>query len=145
MCYAHETNLINMTRNKFTTKEIGNLGEEIACKYLKNKGFAILEQNYWRKWGELDVIAKLDEIVHFVEVKTVSYETKPDLKNAVARGTWRPEEQVHKFKLKKLYKAVETWIADKKYEGEWQIDVVAIRVVPRETYASVKYLANIIE
>lgn len=130
---------------KSKTKEIGDLGEAIAVKYLVNKGFSILEQNYWRKWGELDIVAReTNGMVHFVEVKTVSYETKALLEEAVSRGTWKPEEQVHQFKLHQIYKALETWIADKQYKGDWQIDVVAVRVVPRERFASVKYIENIV-
>ena len=133
-----------MAQNKKNTKQIGDWGEQITVKYLKNKGFSILETNYWRKWGEIDVIAKKEGIVHFVEVKTLSYETKEKLQYAVAHETWRPEEQVHQFKLHQIHKALETWIADKDYEGEWQIDVAAVRIVPNETYATVKFIDNII-
>jgi len=63
-----------MTESKKNTKKIGDLGEEISVKYLKNKGFSILETNYLRKWGEIDIVAEKDEVVHFIEVKTVSYE-----------------------------------------------------------------------
>lgn len=57
----------------FTEKQrIGRLGEEIAVKYLKNKGFLIITQNYLKKCGEIDIIAQKGKILHFVEVKTVS-------------------------------------------------------------------------
>lgn len=137
--------------DKSKTKEIGDLGERIACNFLKNKGFSILERNYWRKWGELDIVARrrqgyggqAQEVVHFIEVKTVSHETKADLDREVTRATWRPEEQVHQFKLHQIHKAVETWLAEHNYFGDWQIDVVAVRLVPREKHAVVKYLENI--
>lgn len=134
-----------MEKSKKNTKIIGDLGEKIAANYLKNKGYAILETNYWRKWGELDIVAKKTEKIHFVEVKTVSYETKTDLQYAVSHGTWRPEELVHRFKLHQIGKALTTWISEHKYEGDFQIDVLAVRVVPRETYATVNYIENIIE
>lgn len=134
-----------MTENKKNTKLIGNLGEKIAANYLKNKGFTILETNYWRKWGELDIVAKKAEKIHFVEVKTVSYETKGKLQYAVSCGTWRPEEQVHQFKLRQIGKALQTWIIDNKYKGEFQIDVAAVRIVIDEKYATVNYIENIIE
>lgn len=133
-----------ISSKKQLNKQIGDWGEEIAANYLKKKGFTILERNYWRKWGELDIVAKKSNQVHFVEVKTVSHETKSDLVAAVARGTWRPEEQVHQFKLGQISKALETWIIDHNYDGDWQIDVIAVRVVPRETYATVKYIENIV-
>ncbi|MDQ0555102.1 YraN family protein [Paraclostridium ghonii] len=50
----------------------GNLGEEIATNYLRSKGAYILENNYKVKFGEIDIIAKLDEELVFVEVKSRS-------------------------------------------------------------------------
>ncbi len=124
--------------------KIGEIGEAIATKWLKSKGFTILEKNYLEKWGEIDVIVKKDGKVHFVEVKTVSHETKNDLEWAVTHETWRPEENVHASKLKKLGRAIETWISKNAYEGNWQIDVVTVRVVTREKFARVKYIENVI-
>lgn len=129
---------------KKNTRVTGNIGEEVAQGYLIKNGFIILETNYWRKWGELDIVARKDNKVHFVEVKTVSHETKEALEYAVSCGTWRPEEQVHRFKLHQIHKALQTWIFDNKYKGDFQIDVLAVRIVPRETFATVKYIANII-
>ena len=54
-------NLLNKTR-----KEIGNLGEDIACEYLRRKGFRIVARNVARKTGEIDVIAKKEATLHFV-------------------------------------------------------------------------------
>ena len=125
-------------------KVIGNQGELITANHLKRKGFTLIEMNYLRKWGEIDVIVEKDHKIHFVEVKTVSYETKAYLERAVASGTWRPEENVHAFKIKKLSRAIESWIADNKWTGDWQIDVAAVRVVPRETYATIKIIDNVI-
>lgn len=132
-----------MAKNSKSTKATGDLGENVACEYLNGKGFTILEQNYLKKWGEIDIVAKKNGIVHFVEVKTVSHETKADLEHAVAHETWHPEEQVHQFKLHQIEKALETWLSENRYTGEFQIDVVAVRIVPRETYATIHFIENI--
>jgi len=124
-------------------KEIGKLGERIASQYLTNKGFNIIETNYWKKWGEIDIVAKKGGVVHFVEVKSVSYETQQKLAYSVSHETWQPEELVHRFKLHQIVKALETWISENSYEGEWLIDVMAVRIVPRETFATVKHLEHI--
>lgn len=134
-----------MPHNKIVnTQSVGKIGEDIAAKYLITKGYTILDRNFWRKWGELDLVVEKDKKVIFVEVKTVSYETKEKLEYAVTHETWRPEEQVHRFKLHQIEKALETWISEHDYSGEWQIDVLAIRIVPRETFATVGHIDNVI-
>lgn len=132
-----------MSGKSKNTKVVGNFGETIAVKYLRNNGFEIIERNYTRKWGELDIIARKDDIVHFVEVKSVSYETKDDLTHSVTHETWRPEELVHRFKVHQIEKALQTWISETGYEGDWQIGVIAVRFVPRETFATIRYIDNI--
>jgi putative endonuclease len=130
--------------NKEKNKETGKIGEDITENYLRKKGFAILGRNYLKKWGEIDIVARRTGKIHFVEVKTVSYETKIELDQAVARRTWRPEEKVHASKLKKLNRAIESWLMENKCDLDWQIDVVAVRIVPREKYATAKYIPNVI-
>lgn len=129
---------------KLNNKSTGSLGEKLAADYLIKARFTLLEMNYLRKWGEIDVIVKKDNKVHFVEVKTVSYGTKAYLESAVAHGTWRPEENVHDSKLKKLKRAIETWITENNWSGNVQIDVAAVRIVPRETYATINIISNIV-
>lgn len=51
-------------------RAIGIKGEEIAIKYLKNKGYIILEKNYKTYFGEIDIIAKDKNTLVFIEVKT---------------------------------------------------------------------------
>ena len=142
-------------KKKGQKNKVGACGELVAQKYLEKKGLILLERNYLRKWGEIDLIMRQEaslsdagercpEIVHFVEVKAVSYETKEALDYAVSHETWRPEEQVHAFKLKKLFRTIETWLAEQEYEGEWQLDVVAVRLVLEPKYARVKYIPNVI-
>jgi len=129
---------------KHNNKRIGAWGEQMTAKYYERAGFQIIGMNYLKKWGEIDVIAKKDEMIHFIEVKTVSYETKADLEWAVSHGTWRPEENVTAYKIKKLSRAIESWLLEYKWEGKWQIDVVAVRIVPRETLATIKIIRNVI-
>ena len=51
-------------------KIIGNKGEKEACKYLKKNGYEILERNYTKFFGEIDIICKKDDVIAFVEVKS---------------------------------------------------------------------------
>ena len=139
---------MKQTSKKGLKNQIGAYGEEIARKYLENKGFKVLEQNYLKKWGEIDLVTrettKKGIKMHFIEVKAVSYETRSDLERAVSHGTWRPEENVHYKKIQRLNRAIESWIMENDYNGEWEIDVCSVRVVPREKYAEVTFIENIV-
>lgn len=143
-----------MESEKKDTKRVGDLGERIAVKYLKNKGFLIVTRNYRKKYGEIDIVTRgtestnkskfSRETVHFVEVKSVSYETKEMLDWAVSHETYRPEELVHSFKMNQIRKTAETWVTENHWSGEVQIDVVVVRMVTREKYAVVKHIENVI-
>ena len=53
-------------------QKIGEIGENIAVKFLMKHGFSVIDRNYTKKWGEIDIIAKKSEKLYFVEVKSVS-------------------------------------------------------------------------
>jgi len=130
-------------RKTLSTSEKGAIGEQVALQYFINRGYTLLQMNYWKKWGEIDLILKKGSMIHFVEVKAVSYETKEELLQSVTHETWRPEELVHAEKLRKLKKAIETWLIEHQTVTEWQIDVAAVKMVPRETFASVNLIDNV--
>ena len=54
----------------YENREIGNLGENIAAKYLESSGYHILDRNFRARQGELDIIAVDNDELVFVEVKT---------------------------------------------------------------------------
>ena len=66
-----------MDISSYTRKEVGALGEDVACEYLRRHGFSICARNFVRKTGELDIIAEKENTLHFVEVKTVLAEEFP--------------------------------------------------------------------
>lgn len=103
--------------------EIGKIGEDVACAYLKRKGYRILMRNYREKWGEVDIIAEKENIVRFVEVKSVSCVTLPDVTRENDR---RPEELVHQEKLRKISRVAEYFMAKQRDNRCCQIDVVAV-------------------
>ena len=51
-------------------KRLGKQGENAACRYLKRRGYKIIERNYKTRFGEVDIIARKDDTVAFIEVKT---------------------------------------------------------------------------
>ena len=85
---------------------MGEIGENVAVKFLMKHGFSILERNYTQKWGELDIVAEKSGKIYFIEVKSVSYVT--------TIGDQRPEENMHPWKLKRLARAIQTYIFSNK-------------------------------
>lgn len=48
----------------------GNLAEDRACAFLYEHGFMIVERNFYSRYGEIDIIASKDNVLHFIEVKS---------------------------------------------------------------------------
>lgn len=121
----------------------GRIGEDTACVFLEKHGFTVIDRNYWRKWGEIDIIAEKEGKMHFVEVKSV---TRPDLRGVSLETGVRPEENVHPEKLKKLSRVIQTYLAEKGM-GEsalWQFDVVAVYLDMQRKQAKVYSHENVI-
>ncbi len=85
---------------KQNNREKGLFAEKIVIYTLKNKGFDILEHNYFCKNLEIDIIAKKKAEIFIIEVKSVSRET---LKNSVSRETFFPEFNMTEKKFKNIY------------------------------------------
>ncbi len=62
----------NFSKEPTDKQKIGQKGEDEACFYLEKKGYKVIERNYLKKWGEIDIVCKKNSKIHFVEVKTVS-------------------------------------------------------------------------
>ena len=106
-------------------KEVGRLGEEIATQFLQRKGFIVIARNYRKPWGEIDIIAEKGNSVRFVEVKAVSRERLPEDVSREMQD-YRPEEQVHSSKLRKVARTAELYMAHTNDDREFQIDVVGV-------------------
>ena len=115
-------------------QNIGKLGEDIAVKYLVKHGYRIVERNYRKPWGEIDIIAKKKGILTFVEVKTQK-----------SGFEWRPEENVNWHKKQQLRRIINTYLKESQMYGvEWQVDVLAIELDFQTKNASVEHIPNIL-
>ncbi len=103
--------------NRTDKQKTGATGEKIAEEFLKRKGYKIIEKNYRKKWGEIDIIAQKGGSVRFVEVKTVV--SRESLSH-------RPEELVDRRKLAKLARTAALYMESKRDKREFQIDVVGV-------------------
>lgn len=122
--------------------KVGNTGEEVAAKFLESKGHRIIGRNYRRKWGELDIISRENNITHFVEVKTISRENRENVSHPTS--SYRPEENLHGGKLKRLYRIIETYIESNNMEGEWQLDLVAVKLFIKDKKAKCRFIENVL-
>ena len=112
-------------------QKVGEIGENIAVKHLVKHKYKILDRNYRKKWGEIDIIAKKNNVFHFIEVKSVSCETWKYEKINVSQetfGDYQPEENVHPWKIKRLKRAIQSYLIEKNVSGEteWQLDIMAV-------------------
>ncbi len=48
----------------------GNIAEDKACEFLLEKGFVLVERNFYSRFGEVDIIAFKEDVLHFIEVKS---------------------------------------------------------------------------
>lgn len=102
---------------KMNNKEKGNLGEEIAAKYLEKEGYKILQRNYrFSKNAEIDIIAMDKTTLVFVEVKT-----RTNLNSG------HPFEAIDNNKLQKIQTAVYGFLSQtkEKFNG-YRCDGIAV-------------------
>jgi len=145
-----------MNPDKRTGKrKLGDIGENIACNFLKRRGFEILERNYSKKWGEIDIVTKRAGLIHFIEVKSVtrlastrldSAKRASDSESRLAHATseYRPEDNMHPWKLKRLSRAMQTYLLDRKLNCDWQLDLVTVKIDQQNRTARVELIENVI-
>ncbi len=99
-------------------QELGNLGERLAQKALKRRGYCILETNFRCRMGEIDIIAQQRDYLVFVEVRT---------KVNLSFGS--PEESITTNKKRKLISSALTYISThQNVPSLWRIDFVAVEI-----------------
>ncbi len=98
-----------------TNREKGYYGESLAAKYLKEKNYEIIELNYYTPFGEIDLIAKKDNYLVFVEVKLRKDET---FGNAL--------EQISKTKQKRIIQSAECYLSEKELTMDCRFDYISL-------------------
>ncbi len=115
---------------------LGRYGEELACEFLKLHSYKILTRNYRTRFGEIDIIAKSNNIFVFLEVKT---KTDTDF------GT--PAEMINKKKQQKLKKLALAYLQEQELSPEeksFRIDVVSVIIKEDET-PEIQHIENAIQ
>ncbi len=115
---------------KQNNHHLGQITEAAAAEYLHSNGYQIIERNYHNRFGEIDIIARDNKTLVFVEVKA---------KTGVEFGS--PEEMVGKSKLAKVRRMGSLYMEDKMLPC--RIDVVAIVVDKNETITRLTHYQNV--
>jgi uncharacterized protein (TIGR00252 family) len=97
------------------SKDIGNYGEDEACKYLEINNYKIIDRNWRTKWCEVDIVCSKNNIIYFVEVK---YRRN----NLYGDGL----EAITSNKLKQMKFAAEMWAHSHKLKDDYTIAVVSV-------------------
>ena len=93
----------------------GQKAEEEVNKYLKKRGYKILETNWKNRWGEIDIIAEKSGCVHFVEVK---YRTSGEQGSGL--------EYITPTKLRQMKFAAEMWISNNDQFDEYVLSAAEV-------------------
>jgi len=159
-----------LVKVKYSKKRrIGNLAEDIAALFLVKMGYKILERNYLKKWGELDIIASKDSSLHFIEIKscvtrerennyvshTVSQDcfTAREFRIIFSRETdtldenwYRPEENVTSLKKMRIKRAIQTFLSEREIDDQqdWQVDIITIKVDYYKKTAIIDLVENVV-
>lgn len=110
------------------------------------QGYSIIERNYTKKWGEIDIIAEKDKVLYFVEVKSVSCKTLPNAKMESAGDDYRAEDNMHPWKAKRMARTIQTYLLSKKIDesAEWEAMLLVVYLNMQTRKACVKVIADLI-
>lgn len=111
-------------------RSVGRQGEEEAARFLRTRGFAILDRNVRSRLGEIDLVARDDQTLVFVEVKT-RRESEGD----------SPEAAVTPGKRRRLGRLAQQYLKLKRLgEVRCRFDVVAITLDARDQVKALRHL-----
>ena len=111
--------------------ELGKLGEELAAAYLLEKGYKIVAKNYRSGKAEIDIIALLDNMLIFIEVKT---------RRTSAFGF--PEEAVTAKKKQLLFDAAANYIHENNWQGELRFDIISLILDKKNTISNLTHFED---
>lgn len=121
------------------SRQKGNKGEEIACRFLVKRGYKIIDRNYLKKWGEIDIVAEKEGIINFFEVKSV-------MRKREETKDFHPEENVHVLKQRRLRRTIQTYLSDKGIglDAEFLFHVIVVYIDEKARRASISFIENVI-
>jgi putative endonuclease len=118
---------------KSINKIIGDFGEDLAVQYLSKKGYAILDRNTKISYGEIDIVAKINDTIVFVEVKTRTTNTSGSADDSLTR------KQINNLK-----KTLNLYLYSKHYSRDKaRLDLLVIDIDKNKKIARIKHYRDI--
>ena len=93
----------------------GQDAESVVAKYLENNGFKIVDRNWKTRQCEIDIVAKKEKCIYFVEVK---FRTNPDQGEGF--------DYITPGKLRQMSYAAKVWVAQNKWDGEYCLSAASV-------------------
>lgn len=113
-------------------KRLGRIGEDLACEYLAEHGYQIIERNFQKRYGELDIIAIDGSTLVFIEVKT-----------RIGNAFGKPEEAVTTWKLREVIQTVQFYKSlHPELPESMRIDIIGIELDTDETIIYFNHIQN---
>lgn len=122
-----------------SSSELGILGEELGERYLKEKGYRILQKNYCntvgKRLGEIDIVAEKSQELVFIEVKS---------RLGALDSTIVPEANITREKLRKLERIAQCYLREKRSEKRpYHFDALSVLYDPAIKKAYIRHLEHI--
>ena len=116
---------------KSTASKNGKIGENSAEKFLLNKGYETLKRNYHSKYGEIDIISRIDNYLVFTEVKARSFKT-------IAQ----PKEWVDYKKQEKIVKTAACFLEENELDLQPRFDVIEVFISSSGEAKRINHIEN---
>ncbi len=102
----------------------GDVAETLTCKFLQERGFVIVERNVYSRFGEIDIVATKENLLHFIEVKSAA-----DFEQAI--------QNVTSQKISRIIKTVDVYMKKHAIDATYCIDAAIV------TPDGIEFLENI--
>lgn len=115
--------------------KLGLAAEELVSKHLESLGYRLLDRNWRKPWGELDIVAEYRGVVHFVEVKASSRQI----------AGFDPFLRADARKMHKVKRTGQTWLSSHRYDPdtEWQLDIASVIMDERLPKPEIELFENV--
>ena len=131
-----------MDISSLSPKQVGALGEKVVAEYVRRHGMKVVAKNVTRKTGEIDLIAREGNTLHFIEVKSILCVQFPQ--EWSGDDAYDPSANLHEAKIRRVARTSEWYVANIEWEHDWQVDGALVWLRKRDGKAKVRYLPQIL-